>query len=191
MAAPKKVTREMIIEAGLRVLREDGFESINARSIANKAGFSTQPIYKEFANMEELKDILREEARKLHTQMIQDYIVNQNVFEYMAYGLGFVKFAREEKQFFRYLYLDGFMDNRPVEDVNWENIIEAMMKGFGWDRQTCEKFHMDMSLYTYGLAIMAYIGTTVMSDDEIRECLNRQYEALYSIYGKKGEEKND
>ena len=67
MPAVKKVTREKIVDAAVRVLQEDGYSAVNARSVAKKLGCSTQPIYSEFQNMEELKAALtarRGDARK-------------------------------------------------------------------------------------------------------------------------------
>ena len=51
MPAPKKVTREDILEGALNTLRESGFASVNARSVAKNLGCSTQPIYLSYKNM--------------------------------------------------------------------------------------------------------------------------------------------
>ena len=48
MPAIKKVSREDIIDAAVEVLREGGFSAVNARSVAQKLGCSTQPIYFSF-----------------------------------------------------------------------------------------------------------------------------------------------
>ena len=48
MPAVKKVTREKIVDAAVRVLQEDGYSAVNARSVAKKLDCSTQPIYSEF-----------------------------------------------------------------------------------------------------------------------------------------------
>ena len=116
MPATKKITREMILEAGINVVRDAGFGAINARSIALKAHISTQPIYQEFSNMMELKREIRDEIYKLAEERIQEYSSLGAEYEYMAYGLGFVKFAREERQLFRYMYLDD--DNGEVTKVS-------------------------------------------------------------------------
>lgn len=179
MAAPKKVTKEMIIQAGLAVLRDNGFEAINARSIAAKSGFSTQPIYKEFTSIEELKAAIHVAAIQLHNEKIAHY--RKQGAQYAAYGLGFIRFAAEEKQLFRYLYLEGHVK----VDPNQGRMLEILMKEHGWDLETCEQFQLDMTLYTNGLAIMAYVGTVQMSDEEIAQCLSREYQALSAIYQSK------
>ena len=54
-----KVTKEEIINAALALVRENGTDAINARSIAASLACSTQPIFSNFATMEELqKDVI-------------------------------------------------------------------------------------------------------------------------------------
>lgn len=53
MPAAKKISKEKIIEAAVAVLRDGGFPAVNARSVAQKLGCSTQPIYASFRSMEE------------------------------------------------------------------------------------------------------------------------------------------
>ena len=109
MPAAKKVTKDAIIDAAVEVLRDDGFSAINARSVAKKLGCSTQPIYFSFQNMEELKAALTERAIEMHRKRVRDSLRAHagNDSRYSSYGMGFVKFAAEEKQLFRWLYLEG------------------------------------------------------------------------------------
>ena len=47
--------RQQILEAALALVREEGAEALNARAVAKRLGCSTQPIFRAFANMDELK----------------------------------------------------------------------------------------------------------------------------------------
>ena len=118
MPAVRKVSKEQIIDAAVEVLRDDGFSAINARSVAKKLGCSTQPIYFSFKNMDELKAALTERAIELHTQRVRDSLRAHEGSDsrYSSYGMGFVKFAAEEKQLFRWLYLEGEAA-RPISEA--------------------------------------------------------------------------
>ena len=100
MPAVRRISRDAIVDAAVEVLREGGFSAVNARSVAKKLGCSTQPIYSSFQNMDELKAALRARAIGLHTQRVQDSLRAHegNDTRYSSYGMGFVKFAAEEKQ---------------------------------------------------------------------------------------------
>ena len=77
--------------------------------MAKKLGCSTQPIYASFKNMKELKAALTQRAIAQHTRRVRDslQIHAGNDRCCSSCGMGFARFAAEEKQLFRWLYLGG------------------------------------------------------------------------------------
>ena len=146
MPAVRKASREQIIDAAVAVLRDDGFSAVNARSVAKKLGCSTQPIYFSFKNMDELKAALTERAIELHTQRVRDSlrIHEGSDSRYSSYGMGFVKFAAEEKQLFRWLYLEGEQLGPYQNDVLTSEVISVITEEFGYEEDVARRFHQDM-----------------------------------------------
>ena len=186
MPAVRKVSKEQIIDAAVDVLRDDGFSAINARSVAKKLGCSTQPIYFSFRNMEELKAALTERAIQMHTQRVRDSlrIHEGNDSRYGSYGMGFVKFAAEEKQLFRWLYLEGEQLGPYQKDVLTSEVISVITEEFGYEEDVARRFHQDMVYFTYGLAILANTDHLHLTEAELREAFRREFRALIAIYGK-------
>lgn len=186
MPAVRKVSKEQIIDAAVDVLRDDGFFAINARSVAKKLGCSTQPIYFSFRNMEELKAALTERAIQMHTQRVRDSlrIHEGNDSRYSSYGMGFVKFAAEEKQLFRWLYLEGEQLGPYQNDVLTSEVISVITEEFGYEEDVARRFHQDMVYFTYGLAILANTDHLHLTEAELREAFRREFRALIAIYGK-------
>ena len=186
MPAVRKVSKEQIIDAAVDVLRDDGFSAINARSVAKKLGCYTQPIYFSFRNMEELKAALTERAIKMHTQGVRDSlrIHEGNDSRYSSYGMGFVKFAAEEKQLFRWLYLEGEQLGPYQNDVLTSEVISVITEEFGYEEDVARRFHQDMVYFTYGLAILANTDHLHLTEAELREAFRREFRALIAIYGK-------
>ena len=190
MPATKKVSREAIIDAAAEVLREGGFAAVNARSVAKKLGCSTQPIYLSFKNMEELKTALTERAIARHTQHVRDSLrVHDDVgscyshySRYSSYGMGFIQFAAQEKQLFRWLYLDGKQLGSYQIDVLYPEIIKAIVEEFGYSEEIAKKIHQDMVYYSYGLAILANTDHLNLSDQELLDTLRREFTALAAYY---------
>lgn len=186
MPAIKKVSKEAIIDAAVEVLREGGAAAINARSVAKKLGCSTQPIYLSFRNMDDLKAAMTQRAIALHTRHVRDSlrIIEGSCYSrYSTYGVGFVKFAAEEKHLFRWLYLDGEQFAPYQEDVLLPEIIGAMVSEYGYDEKLAEKLHRDMAYYSYGLAILANTGHLNLTDGELLEAFRREFTALAAYYG--------
>ena len=46
-----RITREMLIDAGFEIARDDGAENINARAVAGRLACSTQPVMYHFADL--------------------------------------------------------------------------------------------------------------------------------------------
>ena len=186
MPAVRKVSKEQIIDAAVDVLRDDGFSAINARSVAKKLGCSTQPIYFSFRNMEELKAALTERAIQMHTQRVRDSlrIHEGNDSRYSSYGMGFVKFAAEEKQLFRWLYLEGEQLGPYQNDVLTSEVISVITEEFGYEEDVARRFHQDMVYFTYGLAILANTDHLHLTEAELRETFRPEFRALIAIYGK-------
>ena len=186
MPAVRKASREQIIDAAVAVLRDDGFSAINARSVAKKLGCSTQPIYFSFKNMDELKAALTERAIELHTQRVRDSLRAHEGSDsrYSSYGMGFVKFAAEEKQLFRWLYLEGHQLGPYQNDVLLPEIIAVIVEEFGYSEEVARRFHQDMIYFSYGLAILANTDHLRLTETELREAFRRDFRALTDIYGK-------
>ena len=186
MPAIKKVSKDEIVDAAVEVLCDGGFSAVNARSVAKKLGCSTQPIYFSFRNMDELKAAVSERAVKMHTMRVRDSlrIHEGNDSRYSSYGMGFVKFASEEKQLFRWLYLEGEQPGAYQNDVLTSEIIDVIVDEFGYSEDVARRFHRDMVYFSYGLAILANTDHLNLTEKELREAFRREFRALISIYGK-------
>ena len=185
MPAIKKITREDIVNAALDVLRESGFQAVNARNVAKKLGCSTQPIYLSFRNMEELKAEMTQRAIEAHTEKVMAAIRRNDGSHsrYCDYGIGFIRFAEHEKQLFRWIYLEDGQKGKRRSDVNLPGIIRVITDEYGYDEETAKKLHRDMTYFSYGLAVIASTDGEKLSDEELQSALNREFYALVSIYG--------
>ncbi len=186
MPAVRRISRDAIVDAAAEVLRDGGFSAVNARSVAKKLGCSTQPIYSSFQNMDELKAALCARATQLHTQRVRDSLRAHegNDTRYSSYGMGFVKFAAEEKQLFRWLYLEGGQMEPYQNDILLPEVLRAMQDEFGYTEDTARRFHQDMIYYSYGLAILANTDHLHLTEAELREAFRREFRALIAIHGK-------
>lgn len=102
---------------------------------------------------------------------------------YSSFGIGFVKFAAEEKHLFRWLYLDGVQPEQYKNDVLLDDIIAAIVNEYGYTEETARRLHQDMAYYSYGLAIMANTGRLKLTDEELLAAFRREFTALAAYYG--------
>lgn len=97
MAAVKKTTREKIISAAYSLVRKRGMAALNARAVASALGCSTRPIYLSFGGMDELKSAVAERITATYRSYLKCEVDRGIYPDYKAYGMGYIRFAREEK----------------------------------------------------------------------------------------------
>lgn len=183
MSEKNKLTKSDIVDGAFAVLKESGFSAVNARSVAKKLGCSTQPIYRFFKNMSELKDEMTARAIKEHSERVTKSLSSNDGSHsrYGDYGIGFVRFAEQEKELFKFLYIDE-KSRLLLTDVHYDEIIDTIRSEYGYDAETARKMHMDMTFYSYGLALLFYVGKLKMSDNELIAAFRREFKALASLY---------
>ena len=100
-----KITKERIIEASLLLVRRGGEEALNARSLANELGISTQPIFSNFENMDALRNAVLEKANGIYSSYIEEAVTGGKYPPYKASGMGYISFAINEPRLFRMLFM--------------------------------------------------------------------------------------
>ena len=63
-----KTDRKAIINAVMEIIDESGWSAVSARSVAERLGISTQPIYREFADMDEVRRAAIERGFEIFTE---------------------------------------------------------------------------------------------------------------------------
>ena len=95
-----RITREMVADAAFAVVRAEGHENLNARTIAKQLGCSTQPVLYSFRTVDEIRQAAYEKADSWHTGYIMPKGTEENPM--LALGLNYVRFGHEEKNLFRF-----------------------------------------------------------------------------------------
>ncbi|HBH1966161.1 TPA: helix-turn-helix transcriptional regulator, partial [Clostridioides difficile] len=105
----QKVGRETVLDAALGLLRERGETALSARTVAERAGCSVQPIYSLFGDMRGLVRALYDHARAWVAAYNREHVDDgRNAFE--ANGLSHLRLARTERHLFQFLYLSPHME---------------------------------------------------------------------------------
>ena len=72
MPPVQKTGKDETINVAFDIVRKEGFCNLNARAIAKKLGVSTQPIFSNFKNMEDLKMEIIKKASLFYYAMLEE-----------------------------------------------------------------------------------------------------------------------
>ena len=70
MPPKPKITRDMIIDAAIQVVRKTGYESINTRTVSGQLHCSTQPVMYHFSTIDSLKRAAYAQTDQMHTEYL-------------------------------------------------------------------------------------------------------------------------
>ena len=174
-----KITKEDIINTTLQLVREHGEGAINARAVANALGCSTQPVFSNFATMDELKLAMVKTADELCNERIANEIALGKYPPYKASGMAYIRFAKEERELFKLLY----MRDRRNESYDQGAEITGEMMGLigdatGLSGDGAALFHLEMWAYVHGIASMLATGFFDLDEEMISRILTDSYQGL-------------
>ncbi len=181
-----KITKEDIINVAVDIVRKDGAQAINARTIASVLGCSTQPIFSNFANMDELRLAVIKKADEICNVYIQREVNSEKYPEYKASGMAYIQFANDEKELFKLLYMRNRTNEKIYESGEVDNTMEYIVqKNIGLSNDEIKIFHLEMWAYVHGIASM--IATQFADPDWelISRMLTDAYQGLRKQYGVK------
>lgn len=179
-----KTTKEDIINTAVEIVRIGGAQAINARTIAAMLDCSTQPIFSNFTTMEELKLTVAERADKLCQEYIDREIAGNAYPPYKASGMAYIRFAKEEKELFKLLYMRDRANEDSTSDPKFSDQIETLVEeNTGLNGNEKQLFHLEMWAYVHGIATMFATGFLDLNWELVSRMLTDAYQGMRKQYG--------
>ena len=175
----KVYTKDQILKAAHELVLESGFEKFTARNVAKKMGISTQPIYLEFKNMEDLKRTLLQKietdlTRKFMSQPITgDLIVDAPVH--------YVEFALKKPKLFKALFVDPKGGGPIMYEYSVEFYKELSKQSRRFSKLPKEDFellHLEAWIVVNGLITMLLAGIITLTREELIELVQQLIEDI-------------
>lgn len=181
-----RIEKEAILRAALDLVREQGEPSLNARNLAMALGCSTQPIFSNFATMEELRRAVIEEAYALYRRRIDGEMARGEFPPYKASGMAYIAFAEEERELFRLLFMRdrrGEPMGGPSDEMR--EMSALLRKNVGLNEEEASLFHVEMWMYVHGIATVIATGYQNFDREMISRMLSDAYMGLKKRYEEK------
>ena len=173
-----KITKKDIIETALKLIRKNGEGGVNARNIAAALDCSTQPIFSNFKDMEELQTAVNASAYDRYLGFIESEVKGGKYPQYKAFGMAYIRFAKEERELFRLL----FMRDRENEDLSpsddFNASVEMIMNANGVTREKAELMHLEMWAFVHGIATMLATSFLPLEWELVSDMVTDVYQGL-------------
>lgn len=173
-----RFTREEIIQAALDLTAEKGVGALTARGLAQRLGSSAKPIFGLFANMEEVQQEVVKAANLRYQEYLRQDMSAGRYPPYKASGMAYIRFAREQKELFKLLFMRDRTHEEKAAGDELEALLGLIQKNMGLSRDDAYRFHLEMWIYVHGIATMIVTAYLEWDMDFISAALTDAYQGL-------------
>ena len=179
MSRKEKFSKENLITGGLQFVRNNGIEHLNVRNLTKFIGCSTQPIFRNYTNMEEYKKDLKDIMHEDYKQFIYNNTDESNYLMTICYA--YAMYAKKEPNLFKALFITSLAGSRTIDEVinsPWnQETIKFIIKTYNISEEKAAKIYRDIRFYTHGIATQISCNSIILSEEElynlIEEMINK------------------
>ena len=178
-----KFTKVEMINAALNVTRNNGISGLTARALAAELGCSVKPIFGLFKNMEEVQQEVLTASNLLYQNYLREDMAKGKYPPYKASGMAYIRFAKEERELFRLLFMRD-RSNEKIEENKEEikPLMQLIQQNLGISEDEAYLFHLEMWLYVHGIATMIATSYLDWDDEFISRVITDAYMGLKYRY---------
>lgn len=148
-----RFTRDAVLHAACQLMRREGMEALNARAIAKELGGSTQPIFRLFTNMEDLRrELILYVALQFQAHAEAD--MAQSDSPYIQLCTTYLLYGRDEPELFKLLFMrDRVSEGQYSDQTIFDLVFNIIKKETPLDDETAMRFFERTWLFIHGLAV--------------------------------------
>lgn len=175
-----RITREAIIEASIKIVKDAGYENLNARSVAKELGCSVQPVFREFSGMDDLKKAVVEKVGEIYSKYLLDSMSKED--NLLGLEMAYIRFAQEQKNLFRLLHMSDRLGLSKTEEftkvgVNHE-IVKTMADMTGLTLENAALLYTCTFFTSHGIAAMLATNHCTFKEEEIMDIIGNVFDGL-------------
>lgn len=171
-----RYTRDAVLSAAFELVRRKGLPALNARAVAQELGSSTQPIFRLFSGMDEL----RTGVIQLAQEAMQDYMkkaLKGSDTPYLTLGTAYVLFARDNAELFKVLFMGNqSIDLEQMLPIPVE-LLSVIQDETGLSTEHAKMLHGWLWIFTHGLAVAIATKSCCISEERLLKVLKGAYDA--------------
>lgn len=178
-------TREKIISAALELIRRGGVSALTARALGTELRSSSRPVFGLFKNMEEVQQEALKAADNLYQNYLKEDMNSGKYPPYKASGMAYIRFAKEEKELFKLLFMrDRTHENIEEDREKIKPLLDLIQQNLQLTEEEAYLFHTEMWLYVHGIATALATSYLVWNEGFISKVLTDGYDGMKARYEK-------
>lgn len=180
-----KLTAEKIIEAAFALVRQQGAGALNARSIAQQLGCSTQPILYQFATVADVRKAVYAYADAFHTQALMAGM-EESEMPLLTLGMNYIRFAAQEGNLFRFLFQsEGLGGNAGLlslmDSPELTPMLAMVQQAMDIPAQAAQAIFLQLFLVAHGYASLLANNPIPYNETEAQAILEAAFDSACAL----------
>lgn len=184
-----KVTKEDIIKTAVDIVRVNGAQALNARSIASALNCSTQPVFSNFATMDELQKAVIAVAYEQYLVFLKSEVETKEYPRYKAFGIAYIRFAKEEKELFKLLFMRDRTGEDTAPSLDFDESVQMIAKANKVTLETATVMHLEVWSCVHGIGVMIATSFLSLEWELISNMLTDVYQGIRARHLSEGNNK--
>ncbi len=188
MPPKPKFTKEQIVSTALKLVSENGADSLTARELGNALGSSSRPIFTVFSGMDEVRSAVIDAAEKKFSEYAEKTAAYPLRFK--SAGMQMLLFAKGEPKLFQLLFMQENSGVKSFDDLFIalgdfaSECIEYITNDYGILQSDARLVFENMWIYTFGLGSLCATGACNFSEAELSGMLGTEFAAMMALIKK-------
>lgn len=113
-----------------------------------------------------------------YEKFIREQIAAGGYPEYKLLGMGYINFARSEREFFKYLFMRQRPNGEGLGEDGFDGYAIGLIKSAGLKEDAAHRLHAEMWVFVHGIAAMYATGYLEWDWDTVKTMMTDVYEGL-------------
>lgn len=187
MPRQPRFSKEDIVAAGLRIVRNSGYDTVSARALGKELGTSSSPMFTMFKDMNEVMDAIWSAVEQTfldHMDGVADYFP-----AFKEFGMRLVSFAKNESNMFLMLFM-GQKSRPEIAEKIARGCLTNAGQGYGLTEEKADFLFRQMWPVACGIAALCVKHPEDFTDENVSRTLSYHFSGIMSII-KSGREVED
>ena len=190
MPPKEKLSRQDVIQGAVELVRECGYDALNARALAQRLGCSTMPLFRHFKGMDEIRMATFVRVGEIYAAYIRRGA--EQPIPFKAVGMEYIRFAKEEPNLFRLMFMTDphSLSVTPPDDPTRPHVSAIAAAASGLRGELAETVYREMWIFVHGIATLIVTGVMDFQEAEISTMLTDVFQGLRRKMNQQQEDTN-
>ena len=143
-------------------------------------------VFSNFSSMDELFGAVTVAAYEIYLDFIKNEVDSGKYPRYKAFGMAYVRFAKEESELFKFLFMRDRSESDLSPSPDFEESVRMIMDSNGVTAEIARLIHLEVWIFVHGIGVMFATSFLSLEWNLISDMLTDVYQGIKARHSSEG-----